>query len=123
AVTATAETNTCAAVTVVEERPAETSAAFAGNESPDLWVADSSVRMQRLASSGVSTTLLEESLASSPVGLVSGPSSGNVASWRDALVSGRAVLNDPAADAASALALTASMGEALTGGTDPVEAQ
>ncbi|WP_162599936.1 substrate-binding domain-containing protein [Nocardioides solisilvae] len=123
AVTATAQRNRCAAVEVVEETPDQTSAAFARNESPDLWVADSSLRMQRLASSGVSTALLEETLAASPVGLVTGPTGAGVGSWREALVSGRTVLNDPASDAASALALTASMGEALSGGTDPVEAQ
>src|SRR5690606_14114680 len=49
AVTATAETNRCASVDVVEESPLDTSTSYARGEGPDLWVADSSVRMQRLA--------------------------------------------------------------------------
>ncbi|WP_104106037.1 substrate-binding domain-containing protein [Nocardioides sp. 616] len=115
--------NTCAQVEVVEESPAATSSSFAKNEGPDLWFADSSVRLSRLATSGVSTALLQESLASSPVGLATGPTAQGPASWRSALTSGRLLLNDPTVDAASALALTSAMAEALEEGSDPVEAQ
>ncbi|WP_114422293.1 substrate-binding domain-containing protein [Nocardioides houyundeii] len=115
--------NTCAQVEVAEESPAATSSSFAKNEGPDLWFADSSVRLSRLATSGVSTALLQESLASSPVGLATGPTAQGPASWRAALTSGRLLLNDPTVDAASALALTSAMAEALEEGSDPVEAQ
>jgi len=115
--------NRCAQVDVTEEGADRTSAAFARNEGPDLWLADSTVRLRRLATSGVSTTLLQESLASSPVGLATGTTAGGVESWRAALDSGRVVVNDPEADAASALALTSAMSEALDDGVDAVSAQ
>ena len=123
ALEAASKENACAQVEVVEEGPAAASSSFAQNEGPDLWFADSSVRLRRLATSGVSTTLLEESLATSPVGLATGPTAAAPDSWRSALNSGRLLLNDPSIDAASALALTSAMSEALEEGADPVEAQ
>lgn len=89
------------------ESPAAVEDSFFNGGRPDLWVADTAARVDRLASIGVNTTTLTPSLAVTPIGLVGGQGAVRHASWIDALESGSIRLGDPEVDSASAMALVA----------------
>lgn len=97
----------CFPAEVRTESPAAVEDSFFNGGRPDLWVADTSARVDRLASIGVNTTTLTPSLAVTPIGLVGGKSGTRHDSWIQALESGALRLGDPEIDSASAMALIA----------------
>lgn len=118
AVAATAGRGACPRVEVVTQTPAEFAADVAAGERHDLWVPDSLLRAERLAAAGLSASPVSVGLASSPVGLVSGPSADRPASWAAALGSGRVELGDLAVDGASTMALLGPLAEGDATGAD-----
>lgn len=105
----------CFPAEVRTESPAAVEDSFFNGGRPDLWVADTSARVDRLASIGVNTTTLTPSLAVTPIGLVGGKNGVRHASWIEALESGSIRLGDPEIDSASAMALVAPHMEAKKG--------
>jgi hypothetical protein len=90
----------------------------AGKDAPDVWVPDSSSWVERAAVSAPATPQpLLESLATSPVVLVSGAGE-PPASWTDALAADGLVLGDPLTSTAAAVPLVAGAAEAKESGTD-----
>ena len=87
-------------------------------EMPELWIPDSPTWQGQLAAAGWSGQTIVESIAQTPVALVSGPSAKAPASWAEALSSGRVAMSDPSADGASALALLAPYAERKQTGID-----
>jgi hypothetical protein len=77
---------------------------------PDLWVPNSPVWRTVLQRIGYTGRVEAAALASSPVGLAGGRNDAP-ASWLETLTSDRLVMSDPAADGASAYALTAPLSE------------
>jgi hypothetical protein len=78
---------------------------------PDLWVPNSPVWRTVLQRVGYTGRVEAPALATSPVGLASARDGAAPASWLETLASDRLVMSDPAADGASAYALTASLSE------------
>lgn len=99
--------DSCFPAQVRVESPAAVEDSFFNGGRPDLWVADTAARVDRLASIGVNTTTVTPSLAVTPIGLVGGSSSTRPDSWIAALESGALRLGDPEVDSASAMALVA----------------
>lgn len=95
----------CFPVEVRTETPDVVEDSFFNGGRPDLWVADSPARVERLGSIGIGTSTLTPSLAVTPVGLAGGPSSERPPSWLRAFESNRMVLADPESDSATAMAL------------------
>src|SRR5690606_18824001 len=102
----------CFPAEIRTESPAAVEDSFFNGGRPDLWVADTPARVDRLASIGITTTPLTPSLAVSPTGLVGGPNAKQPATWIEAL-EGKAISSgDPEVDSATAMALIAPMMEA-----------
>lgn len=89
------------------ESPAAVENSFFNGGRPDLWVADTPARVDRLASIGINTTTLSASMAMTPIGIVGGRNADGFESWAVALESKRLHLAGPDVDSASALALVA----------------
>ncbi|WP_181312206.1 VWA domain-containing protein [Nocardioides campestrisoli] len=119
AVSELSDEEACFPAEIRVESPAEVEDSFFNGGRPDLWIADTGARVQRLTSIGISTTTLVPSLAVTPVGLAGGPTSERPESWLQALETDRVVLGDPKVDSASALALVAPQ---LEGGQTKVDA-
>src|SRR3546814_851405 len=119
------EEGRCSRITVKAQ---ESSTVFAqllatDEDSPTLWVPDSDVWVDQLAAEGIETEVLAAALASSPIVLAGGPSTTAPSNWFAALSSGRVVMADPQADAASAMALVAPRAERETSGVSDAEVQ
>ena len=123
AAVATAGQDPCRRVEVVVRTPAQLAAGLAAGERHDLLVLDSMLRMERLAGAGLGASPVAVSLASTPVGLVSGPSGDRPRSWAEALGSGRVELGDPAVDGASVLALLGPLAEREVSGAGREQAR
>ncbi|MFC6154400.1 VWA domain-containing protein [Nocardioides yefusunii] len=89
------------------ESPNEVEESFFNGGRPDLWVADTPARVDRLTSLNINTTTLNPSLAFTPVGLVGGERSVQHSSWFEALGEQEVVYGDPNTDGATALTLMA----------------
>lgn len=89
------------------ESPNAVELSFFNGGRPDLWVADTSARVDRLTTLAINTTTLTPSLASTPVGLVGGERSAQHDSWYEALQEQEVIYGDPNTNSASALALMA----------------
>ncbi|WP_185995641.1 VWA domain-containing protein [Nocardioides campestrisoli] len=113
----------CFPAEVRVESPAEVEDSFFNGGRPDLWIADTTARVERLSRIGISTTTLVPSLAVTPVGLAGGPTSERPESWLRALEADRLVLGDPKSDSASALALVAPRLEAELAGPEVQRAE
>lgn len=79
---------------------------------PDVWIPDSVLWVQQLRDSGIRSTVVAESVASSPVVLAGGPSADEPASWIEVLGTGRVEVQDPTQDSASGAILAAPRAEA-----------
>lgn len=88
---------------------------------PDLWIPDNPSWSSPLQKAGYQGTVVAESLAQSPVGLVSGPSISRPTSWFSSLQSGRLTTSDPDLDGASALALLAPFAESKQTGVSKAQ--
>ena len=97
----------CFPAQVRVESPTEVENSFFSGGRPDLWVADTPARVDRLSKLMISTTTLTPSLASTPVGLVGGQDSVQHTSWLEALVADEVVYDDPGVNGAVALTLMA----------------
>lgn len=104
------------------ETPAAVEDSFFNGGRPDLWVADTGARVDRLASIGVNTTTLTPSLAVTPIGLVGGKNGVKHDTWIEALESGAIRLGDPEVDSASAMALVAPHMEVKADATERTQA-
>lgn len=100
------------------ESPKDVETSFFNGGRPDLWVADSPARVERLAGIGINTTTLIQSLALTPVGLLGNRDADQFSSWAEALESRTVRLVSPEEDPASAVALTAPAMEAAKTGFD-----
>ncbi len=97
----------CFPAQVRVESPTEVESSFFSGGRPDLWVADTPARVDRLSTLMISTTTLTPSLASTPVGLIGGVDSVQHPSWLKALVADQVVYDDPGVNGAAALTLMA----------------
>lgn len=97
----------CFPAEIRTESPAAVEDSFFNGGRPDLWVADTSARVDRLASIGINTTTLTPSLAVTPIGLVGGKSAERPDSWVGALEANTISLGDPESDSATAMTLIA----------------
>lgn len=111
-------TDECFPAELRTESPAAVETSFFNGGRPDLWVADTSARVDRLASIGINTTTLAPSLALTPVGILGGRDAEQYESWAAALESRELHMANPETDSASALALTAPVMEAAKTGHD-----
>lgn len=109
----------CFPAMVRAETPAAVEDSFFNGGRPDLWLADSTARVERLHTIGISTTEVSPSIAVSPIGLAGGPSADEPESWLAAFESGQLLMSDPEVDGDSALALVAPTLEQDLTGADP----
>lgn len=105
AVQALREDDACFPAEVRVETPKAVENSFFNGGRPDIWIADSPARVARLNSIGISTTMVNESVAVSPIGLAGGPTVDAPASWLEAFESNRMVMSDPEQDGATAQAI------------------
>ncbi len=121
AVASLVDNGQCIELDVTTATVAEVAAAQAdvdeGEENvfPDLWVPDSPAWQSVLAAADETGKILAPSLAATPVGLASGRSGNDPATWLDVLSSRQLVVSDPTGSGASALAMLAPFAEAAEG--------
>src|SRR5690606_10191803 len=96
------------------ESPADVEDSFFNGGRPDLWVADTTARVDRLASIGINTTTLTPSTAVTPIGVGGGKAGERPASWVNALEAESISLGDAESDSATAMALIAPVMESKT---------
>lgn len=83
-------------------------------DAPALWIPDSRLWVQQVEAQGVKTVPLAESVATSPVVLVGGPTADPPTSWLAALGSGQLAMRDPRSSGTGALTLASVRAEAAT---------
>lgn len=104
----------CFPATVRTESAADVENSFFSGGRPDLWVADTPARVDRLSKLLISTTTLTPSLAMTPVGLVGREQAVEHDSWIEALEAEEVEYGDPGSDGAVALTLMAPVMERST---------
>lgn len=91
-----------------------------GDDVPDVWIPDSTIEVDRVASTAATApVVLEASLASSPVVVVGTQSSES--SWRDVLSGDDLALGDPTSSTPAVMALIAARAEAQASGASADE--
>lgn len=111
----------CIDYAVVAATSADVALSFDGEpeDQPDAWIPDSTSWLTRVASTGAAPSVITESTASTPVGLVrQSVEEADLRSWSEALANPGFVSQDPARAAGAVIALVAAQTEADQGVTD-----
>lgn len=111
------EKDKCFPAQVRVESPDAVEDSFFNGGRPDLWVADTGARVDRLALIGINTTTLTPSLATSPIGLAGSKNQTRPDTWIEALETEQVAYANPEVDGATALTLMAPTMEKSSTGT------
>lgn len=123
AVEAIRESDRCFALDLRVQTPRKVIDSFFTGGRPDLWIADSTARAERLKLNGTDSSIVAKSLASTPVVLVGRQGAQAPASWLEALSSPSLASADPEVDSYTSMALVAPLLEAKKTGASAEQAK